>query len=233
MVRLRGQRAVQGDDVAALPDLVESDVPDPQIGERLIDDGIVGDHVAAEVPREAGHDGADLAGADDADGLAGEVEADEPVEGEVAVADPVVRLVDAAVERQDQRDRVLGHGVRRVRRYSHDVEAEPAGRREVDVVEAGAAERDVAHACCRECGHRGLVEHVVHEHADGLRPVGERHRRQPQPVLELDDLMAEALVGAPEGRRLVRLGRVHRDSHRPSIPSVRVVALASSSGRMR
>ena len=233
MVRVRRERAVQRDDVAALPELVEAHVADPEFQETLIDVGIVGDHLAPEVPRQPGDERSDPSGADDADGLAGEVEADKPVEGEVAVAHPVVGLVDATVQRQDQRDRVLGDRVRRVGGDPHDVEAEPGGCHEVDVVEPGAAERDVANPDRGECREGGVIEHVVHEHAHRLGAVGERYRRQPQPILELDDLMTRQLVGAAKRHRFVRLGRVHRNSHPASIPSpwaLQVIVRSRASG---
>ena len=49
-----------------------------------------------------------------------EVEAEQAVEREVAVADPVVGAGDVPVEGEHERKRVLGDGVRRVRRHPDD-----------------------------------------------------------------------------------------------------------------
>ena len=163
----------------------------PRSARAAVDEGSWAMHIAPEVPRQPGDEGADPAGADDTDGLAGEVEADESVEGEVAVAHTVVRLVDAAVQREDQRDRVLGNCVRRVRRTR--TTSSPAGRRRP------------GRRCCtrRSAVRRGApppppsaVEGRHHRSTSftntqtASRAGGEWDRRQPQPVLELDDHMA-------------------------------------------
>ena len=54
---------------------------------------------------------ADAAGSDDPGGRAVQPVAEQPVEGEVAVADAQVGAVDVTVEGEDQRERVLGHGL--------------------------------------------------------------------------------------------------------------------------
>jgi hypothetical protein len=101
-----------------------------------------GEHPAAEAEHDPGEHRADLAGADDPDGPAVQVEAEQAVQREVALADPVVGPVDLAVEREDQADGVLGDGVGRVAGDADDAQAEAARGGEVDVVEAGRAQGD-------------------------------------------------------------------------------------------
>lgn len=98
------------------------------------------------MPEQARDDGADAARADDARRLAREVKADEAGEREVAVAHAVVRAVDIAVEREDERERVLRNGVGGVRGHAHDREAEARRRLDVDVVVPAPPAR-----CSRAC----------------------------------------------------------------------------------
>ena len=93
-----------------------------------------GEDAAAQVPEEARDDGTDAACADDTRRFTGQVKADEAGEGEVAVAHAVVGAVDFAVECEDERERVLGHGVGGVRRHAHDRDAEAGRGVDVNVV---------------------------------------------------------------------------------------------------
>ena len=90
---------------------VDGHVLDAEFEEVLVGERIDGEHPASQVPEQPGHDRTDPAGADDAGRLAGEVEADEAVEREVAVTDAVVGTVDAPVQREDERQGVLGDRV--------------------------------------------------------------------------------------------------------------------------
>ena len=112
-----------------------------------------------------------LPGADNAGGLAVQVEADESVEREVEVVHAVVGARDFAIEREQQRDGVFGDGVGRVGRDARDREAEFLRGGEIDAVETGAAQRDVLHAEPGERFEARPVHAVVHEDADRLRAV--------------------------------------------------------------
>ena len=101
---------------------------------------VVSEHAAAEVPEQTSDQRADPASPDDPGGLAGQVEPNEPVQREVAVTHPVVGAVNPSVQRQNQRDGVLGHRIGRIRGHPHDDDAETPGGVEIDIVEARAAE---------------------------------------------------------------------------------------------
>jgi hypothetical protein len=97
-----------------------------------------------------------------------------------------------AVEREDQRDRVLGDRVRRIRGHAHDRDAEPLGSREVDVVEAGRAQRDQARAAVGEPLQHRRIDGVVDERTDDVVTVREDRglrievrRLKVQPIAEL------------------------------------------------
>lgn len=77
----------------------------------------------------------DLARADEADGLAVQIEAEQAVEQKVALAHAVVRLVVLAHDGEDHPDCELGDGLGRVGGHAHDGEPVRAGGGEVDVVE--------------------------------------------------------------------------------------------------
>lgn len=66
----------------------------------------------------------------------------QPVQREIPLPRPVVRAVRLAVQRLDQRNRKLRHGLRRIRRHVGDHDAGLFGRHEVDVVEARAAQQN-------------------------------------------------------------------------------------------
>ena len=129
------------------------------------------EHAHAEAAQDLRGDAADFSRAENAGGLAVEIEADESVEREVEVVDAVVGARDFAIEREEQRDGVLGDGVGRVSRDARDGEAEFLRGGEVDAVEAGAAQRDVLHAELRERFEARAVHAVIDESADGLRAV--------------------------------------------------------------
>jgi hypothetical protein len=193
---------------------VEVDVGHPEVDERLVDDRVERHHLAAQVPQQPGHDRADLAGADHRCRLARHVEADQPLEREVAVAHTVVGSMDLAVQRQHEGQRVLGHGVRRVRRHPDHRDPESLRRREVDVVEPCAPQRHAGRS-----GRRQDLQHlggqiVVDEGADhsGVRCVPRRPLVEPRLVIvDLDRrLVRILLVGRIEGPAVVGLGREHR-----------------------
>jgi len=94
---------VEGDDVTPLPELFKRDVLYVAVRGREF---VKGDHVHSEAVAYVNEDPADLAGADDADGLAVQVEAREAVQAEVEVLRADVGLVDAPDGGEQE-----GHGV--------------------------------------------------------------------------------------------------------------------------
>ena len=71
--------------------------------------GVERQHATAESGQDPGQDGANGSGSDDPSGLAVQVEAEQPVEGEVALAHAVEGTVGLAVQRQNQGEGMLGH----------------------------------------------------------------------------------------------------------------------------
>ena len=173
----------------------------------------MGDDGAAEAEQEAGDDGADAAGSDHTGGSAVQPVAEQPVEGEVAVADAQVGAVDVAVEGEDQRQRVFGDRRRRVRRHAHDGDVCGRGGGEIDVVVTGAAQRDRPHAGIGEVRHSVGANVVVDEHADGGEPGGQPGGARVEPGLEVLELVAVAAVALGEGQPVVALGVVHQRAH--------------------
>ena len=129
---------MQGDDVALCQQLLQR-----YIGEAGILYGIrvVCQNVHAEALTDADEDLSDLAGADDADGSAVEVEAHQSVEGEVKVPCAEVRLVNLAVQRQQQSHGELRHRIGRIAGNTHHRDASSCSV-PIHVVVAGAAEGD-------------------------------------------------------------------------------------------
>ena len=160
------QRAVQRDDVGAREQLGQLDVAGTELAHSLARERVAGQHAHAEAVQDADHRRADDAGADHPHGAAVQVEAEQAVEREVAVAHALVGAVDLAVEGQDEGHGMLGDGVRRVGRHAHHPQAERRRRGQVDVVEAGRAQGDQLHAARGERLERNAPELVVDERAD-------------------------------------------------------------------
>ena len=116
VVRLRRERAVQRDDVRLAEQRVEAVGVGASDGAVRVAEGWALEDVVPEqaAPEAGGEDlrcrEPDLAGADDADGLAAQRVAEQALQLEVAFAHPVVGLVRVSVECLDERDGELGDG---------------------------------------------------------------------------------------------------------------------------
>ena len=134
------------------------------------------------------------------DAAAMEVEAEQAIQREVALADAVVGAGRASDEAQDERHRVLGHGVRRVGRHARDADADLASDRQVDIVEAGRAQGHQPGAAPGQLAQQLRVELVVDEGADGREAGRQRGVVAAEPGLEEVELVAAVLGGGGEGR---------------------------------
>ena len=122
---------------------VELDFFDAKI-ERALggQERIVGDHFHFRPMRAVGDDRTDIAAADDAERLAGDLDAEKLVLLPFAGAGRSVGLGDLPRQRQHQRDRVLGGGDRIAEwRVHHDDAARRRGRN-IDIVDADAGAAD-------------------------------------------------------------------------------------------
>jgi hypothetical protein len=91
----------------------------------------------AESGHDAGKDDSDLPRADHGHRATDEIETHETVELEISLARAIVGPRNLAVQREQQANGELGHGVRRIVDDAHDLEAELARRPQVDMIEAG------------------------------------------------------------------------------------------------
>ena len=137
---------------------------------------VVGQQSAAEAGHDPREDLPDPARAHDADRPPVQVEAEQPVQREVAIPDPGIRARDVPDRGEDLRHGVLRDGMGRIGGHAAHHDAEVGRGGQVDVVEAGRAQRHEAHAtsCRRREGSR--VEGVVDEGADGREAVREPRR---------------------------------------------------------
>src|SRR6185369_14182005 len=109
------QRQVQRNNIAAGEEGGEVNVFDVMLrGPIRGGEGIVGEHVGFEAAKDLGDDFADFAGAEDADGLAEKIEADEAVEGKVVFPNTVEGAMNFAVQSQEQANGVLSNGMGRI-----------------------------------------------------------------------------------------------------------------------
>jgi len=113
---------MQGDEVGALEEIVELDLLDADIlGALRRQERIERDHAHAQAQRAVGDDRTDIAATDDAEHLAGDLDAHEAVLLPFAGLRGRIGLRDFARQRQHQGDRMLG-GRDRIaeRRVHHD-----------------------------------------------------------------------------------------------------------------
>ena len=229
---------VQRDDVGGATQLAERDVLQTLLlGPRVVRVRVPHDHAHPEALEDLTGDLADLPRSDQSGGLAVHVEADEAVEGEVHVPHPAVGLGDVAVECHRQGDGVLGHGVGRVGRDARDEDPVLLGRREVDAVEPGAAQRDHLHALLREHLDHLAGDLVVDEHAHDVDVVADRlHRVGVEPILAELHLEPCCQQSLTEVLAVVLLRVEHRDVGHggtvvpgvPPLPCQRIVGTRSS-----
>jgi hypothetical protein len=141
--------------------------------------------------------------------------AEQPVEREIALAHAGVGAVDGAVQAQDHRHRVLRHRVRRIGGHAGDCHAQPARGDEIDVVEAGRAQRQEAGAGAGERLEHGLVGPVVHEEAGRAGASRQHSGRGRQPDFQIDQAVAAAAggVGGIQEIPVVGPGAEHGDVH--------------------
>jgi len=82
-------------------------------------------------------------------------------------SDAVVCAMGRPIERQHQGYGVLRHGVRGIGRHADDGQSAFGCGRQIDVVEAGAAEGDSLLASAGQCRQHVAAEAVLHESAHG------------------------------------------------------------------
>ena len=123
--------------------LVELDLLDAEL-ERALggQEGVEGDDLHLEAERAVGDDRADIAGADQAERLAGHLDPHEAVLFPLAGLGRGVGLGQLAGEREHHGDGMLGGGDRIAERRVHDDDAARRGGGDVDIVDADAGAAD-------------------------------------------------------------------------------------------
>ena len=135
MMGLRGQWTMQGNDVT---------IPEQfflfHIGYRegCIRVGIVSQYLHAKALTDVDKGLTDLTGPDDADGLSMKVKAGQSIQCKVAFSRPVISLVELPVQTKQHSHRMLGNGIRRIRRHTHDLYLS-CGCLAVHIVKAGTS----------------------------------------------------------------------------------------------
>ncbi|MNM78489.1 hypothetical protein D3C81_903940 [compost metagenome] len=168
------QRAMQRDDVG-LGQQLRQFHHGAQLGERRRRIRVVAQHGAAETLENARRRQADLARADNAHRHAMQGGTEQAVQREIAFAHARIGAVRVAVQGLHQGQRVFGHGFRRVRRHAGDKKAQAFRCFQVQVVVAGAAQQDGAHAIAVQGLQHGRVKHIVDEDANGFGALRQHH----------------------------------------------------------
>ena len=134
---------MQCDEIGAAKEIVEFDFLDAEMHRALGGEvRIVGDHLHLQPDSAVGDDRADIAAADDAEGLGENLDAEEFVLLPFSSARRCVGLGDLPRQRQHQRDGMLGGGDRIAERRVHDDDAARGGGGDIDIVDADAGAAD-------------------------------------------------------------------------------------------
>ena len=164
--------------------------------------------------QDAGDDRTDLARADHAGRAAVEFQAHQALQGEIALADAVVGLVDLAVQGQDQGQRVLGHGMGRIGRHAGDGQPHVVGDLQIDVIEARTAEGDQPRALLHQRQQHVGVERIVDEGANGRKTGGQRAGLTGQAGFEEHQFVARLDIGRLKKGPIVGLRAENGNFHR-------------------
>ena len=164
MMGFLSQRAVEGDDVGLGEQLVELHIIQAGVG---VGELVVGQDLHAKATADVTENAANLTGANQAHGLAVQIEAGKAVEGEVEVAGAQICLVSAAVDGQQQSHGVLSDRIRGVGGDTEHAQLAGSGL-DVHVVEAGAAQGNGLDAQLVEAVHNFLIDGVVNKNTDGV-----------------------------------------------------------------
>ena len=195
---LLGQRRVQRDEIGALEQIVELDLLDADVlGALRRQERIERDHLHAQAERAVGDDGADIAAADHAQRLGGDLDAHEAVLLPLAGLGRGVGLRNFARQRQHQRDGVLGGRDRIAERRVHHDDALGGGGGNFDIVDADA----------------GAADHLQPRRL--LDDLGGRlgRRADGEPVIVADDLGELVLVLAEIGLEVDLDAAILEDLH--------------------
>ena len=109
---LRCQWAMQTDHVAGGQHFWQFHVTHAERQTHSVGLRVVAEQLTTEARHDARETFADFSGADHPDGSSMQVEAEQPFQREIAFPYTGIGAVQMSVERQQQRDRVLGHCVR-------------------------------------------------------------------------------------------------------------------------
>ena len=174
VVVVLGERAVQGDDVRFAQKGVEGDVLHVVLGcEIVVGIEVVAEDTHAEALEDLDEDLGYLARSDDANGLAIEVKAHKPLQGEVAIACASGSPREVSVEGKDKSESELGNGMGRVCGYADYADARLGCRGEVHIVETCTAEGNETDSESSHLGQDIGREDVVDKATNHLCPLHE------------------------------------------------------------
>ena len=168
VVVVLGERAVQGDDVRFAQKGVEGDILHVVLGcVIVVGIEVVAEDTHAEPLEDLDEDLGYFARSDNANGLAIEVKAHEPLQGEVAIACASGSPREVAVEGKDKSECELGNGMGRVCGYTDYANARLGCRGEVHIVEARTAEGNETDSepshLGQDIGREGVVDKTAND----------------------------------------------------------------------
>ncbi len=213
MMGLWRQRAVQGDKIGMGKQGLAIHIAHPQGFAFRVGNGIVCQHGAAESREDACDNLSDLSRSHDSCGLAVEIESHQPVQGEVSFTHPIVGAMDIPVEGEDERKRMLGHGMGRIGRNPGHRDAKVAGGPQIDLVEPGAAKNDQAHAPAGKILENLALALVIDEKTHRFGILRQRGRPGGKPWFQIHQPMPVPGIGRVEKPLVVGFGAEYRNFH--------------------
>ena len=123
--------------------------------------------------------------------------------------------------------RVFGDSSRGVRRHPHGDRGRCSGR-QVDIVEAGTAQRDHTDPQLVEALYRCRVDVIVDEHAHGVAPGGEFRCAGVEADVEVFEMVTAQAVAFVERRSVVPFGTEQQHAHPTSVAAALGIRVTST-----
>src|ERR1700720_3998251 len=160
---LRRQRTMQRNDIRVGVKLLDLGVASANSFESGRVMQVKSNQFATKSSHDPSKDATDFASSDHSHGAANEIEAHEAVELKIAFASAIVGPRNLAIEREEQANGKLGHGVWRIVGDVHDFDAKGPCGSYVDLIETSGTRRDKLRTAGAELFEHHAIKEIVYK----------------------------------------------------------------------